>query len=114
MVPACGINRVFFDSFWWFFMVRPGRRPTREERHNRRLALGLSTVGLELGLSVALGALLGRWLDQQWGTEPWLLLTCFMLGLTAGFLNLYRATQKVRKTFQNPPNDDLSDPNEPD
>lgn len=113
MVPTYGIHRVFFDSFGWFFMLKPYRRPTREERQKRSLALSLSTVGLELGASITIGALLGRWLDGKWGTEPWLLLTCFMLGLIAGFLNLYRATQRIRATFQNQPDDDLSDSHEP-
>ena len=71
-------------------------------------------MGLELGVSIALGAFFGQWLDKKWGTEPWMLLLFFMLGIFAGFLNLYRATQRVRMNFQNQPYDDYRDPNEPE
>src|SRR5262245_37479305 len=46
--------------------------------------LSASSVGLELGLSVVVGVLFGRWLDGKLGTEPWLMLVFLALGLAAG------------------------------
>jgi len=56
-----------------------------------------TTVGLELGLSVALGYLLGDFLDSHFGTAPWLMSACVILGASAGFLNLYRNLKKLTR-----------------
>ncbi|MEO1228635.1 MAG: AtpZ/AtpI family protein [Myxococcota bacterium] len=50
----------------------------------------LSSVGLELGLSVVGALLIGSWLDERLGTEPWLALTGVGLGFVAGFRSLLR------------------------
>ncbi len=42
----------------------------REQREQLRQMGSLSTIGLELGLSIALGYLGGEWLDGKLGTEP--------------------------------------------
>jgi ATP synthase protein I len=39
-----------------------------------------------LGVGIAVGLLLDRWL----GTKPWLFLLFFVLGAAAGILNVYR------------------------
>ena len=56
----------------------------------------MSTVGLELALSIALGLLGGRWLDGKLGTEPWLQWIGFALGLAAGVTSLYVVTRSIR------------------
>ena len=43
-----------------------------------------STIGLELGLSIALGYLGGEWLDGKFGTEPWLKWIGLGFGLARG------------------------------
>jgi ATP synthase protein I len=50
----------------------------------------LSGAGFMMAASVALGALLGNWLDHRWGTEPWLLVVGFLLGTVAGFVQMAR------------------------
>ena len=45
--------------------------------------------------SVAIGALGGGWLDRKWGTEPWLLVVGFFLGMAAGFVELARLVKMV-------------------
>ena len=50
----------------------------------------LSGAGFIMAASVALGALLGNWLDGRWGTHPWLLVTGFLLGTVAGFIQMAR------------------------
>jgi ATP synthase protein I len=57
--------------------------------------LSASSVGLELGLSVVVGILFGRWLDGRFGTAPWLMLAFFALGLVAGFRSVMRAVRRA-------------------
>jgi ATP synthase protein I len=58
-------------------------------------ALSASSVGLELGLSVIIGVLIGMWLDSKLGTTPWLMLLWLGLGLTAGFRGVLRAVRRA-------------------
>lgn len=59
--------------------------------------LSASSAGLELGISVGLGALFGRWLDGELGTEPWMLLLFLAIGLVAGFRGVLRAVARADK-----------------
>jgi ATP synthase protein I len=58
-------------------------------------ALNASSVGLELGISVALGLLVGYFLDKRLGTEPWMLILWMVLGLVAGFRGMFRAVARA-------------------
>ena len=49
----------------------------------------ISTVGLSMALSVALGAGIGYYLDKRFGTTPWLFFVFFGFGIAAAFRNLY-------------------------
>ena len=61
-------------------------------------ALSASTAGLELGISVAVGLLLGYWLDSEAGTQPWLMLLFMVLGLVAGFRGVLRAIKRSEES----------------
>ena len=63
-------------------------------------ALNASSVGLELGLSVAIGLLIGWWLDQHLGTQPWLMLLWLVFGLAAGFRGVMRAVKRADRNAQ--------------
>jgi ATP synthase protein I len=63
-------------------------------------SLSASSVGLELGLSVVLGILFGRWLDGKLGTAPWMMLAFLLLGLVAGFRSLMRAVQRADRAAE--------------
>jgi len=56
-----------------------------------------STLGLEMGLSVAVGAAIGYYLDQWLKTEPWLLICFIFFGVAAGYRSLYRALKRLQK-----------------
>jgi ATP synthase protein I len=62
----------------------------------RRLA-ELTSVGLILPSSIAVGLFFGYFLDRWLGTEPWLLLTFTVLGIASGLLSLFRALRKEMK-----------------
>lgn len=62
----------------------------------RRLA-ELTSIGLILPSSIAVGLFMGYFLDRWLGTEPWLLLIFTVLGVASGLLSLFRALKKEFK-----------------
>ncbi len=63
-------------------------------------ALSASSVGLELGLSVIIGLLIGYFLDQKLGTQPWLMLLMLGFGLVAGFRGVLRAVKRAERAAE--------------
>jgi F0F1-type ATP synthase assembly protein I len=57
----------------------------------------VSTVGLSMGIAIALGALIGYYLDKWLDTSPWLLLIFVGFGIAAAFRNLYIMYKRVEK-----------------
>jgi ATP synthase protein I len=55
------------------------------------------TVGLEVVLSVVIGLVVGRLLDQRLGTGGWLTLLGVVYGVAAGVRALYRAAQQATR-----------------
>ena len=60
-------------------------------------ALFYSTLGLEMGLAVAIGVGIGSYLDKRLGTAPWFLILFLFFGTAAGFRNLYRALKRMER-----------------
>lgn len=56
----------------------------------------VSTLGLAMALSVGIGAFVGQYLDERFGTRPWLFFVFLGLGIVAAFRNLYIMTRKIR------------------
>jgi F0F1-type ATP synthase assembly protein I len=54
-----------------------------------------AAVGLEFGLSIALGAWLGSLFDGRFQTSPWGVLSGIVLGATSGFRSLYRFARQM-------------------
>ena len=76
--------------------VARGKRPTSgstgaesDTKAQSGLGMGLK-IGVEfvsaVGVGVGIGLLLDYWLE----TKPWLMVTFFLLGSAAGFLNIFR------------------------
>ena len=72
-------------------MIDKPRRPDL-----RKLA-ELSSLGLILPSSIAIGLFFGYILDRWLGTAPWLLLSFTVLGIVSGLLSLFRALKKQLK-----------------
>ncbi len=68
----------------------------------RRL-VELTSIGLTLPSSIAVGLFMGYFLDRWLGTGPWLLLIFTVLGIASGLLSLFRALRKEMK--DDPPRD---------
>lgn len=60
----------------------------------RRLA-ALSSLGLMLPSSIAVGLAIGYLLDKAFGTHPWLLAVFTLLGVASGLLSLIRGLNKL-------------------
>lgn len=59
-------------------------------------ALGqASAVGLTFVVAIVLGLAAGRWLDAKLGTAPWLLLAGLLVGIAAGFRNLFALSRRL-------------------
>ena len=56
----------------------------------------LSTVGLAMALSIAIGALVGYYIDKKFGTGPWFSFIGLALGIAAAFRNLYLLYKKAK------------------
>lgn len=63
--------------------------PDEEPSVYKQLAR-LSTIGVTLVAATAIGLAIGYGLDRWFGTSPWLTLTFTLLGIAAGFVNLFR------------------------
>jgi ATP synthase protein I len=63
-------------------------------------ALGeLSAVGLTLVVATMLGLAGGYYLDRWLGTSPWLTLIGLLLGIAAGFVNLFRSVKRAERNI---------------
>ena len=61
----------------------PGARATRGNDFAK-----YSGLGLQLGAAITVLALIGHWLDQRLGTEPWLLVVGVLCGSVGGTISL--------------------------
>ena len=70
--------------------IDPAARTARGAYRN----LSSASVGLELGLSVIIGLVIGYYLDRAAGTSPWLMLLFLGFGFVAGFRGVLRAVRR--------------------
>jgi len=57
----------------------------------------MGALGIELALSVIIGVLGGRWLDQKLSTAPYLTLAGLLLGAVAGFKSLIQTARRQQQ-----------------
>ena len=62
----------------------------------------LTQVGVTMITTIILMFFLGRFLDEQLNTGPWLLFVCILLGVAAAFRNLYVLTASLWEKKKNP------------
>lgn len=55
-------------------------------------------MGLHLVSGTLVGAGLGWFLDKWLDTKPWLFLTMLVLGIVAGFMNVYRDAKHLMES----------------
>jgi F0F1-type ATP synthase assembly protein I len=65
---------------------------------NRWLAvLRLIGIGWYISLSILLGVLAGRWLDERLDTEPLLLIFGLFIGIFVAFYGVYRVLPRINR-----------------
>lgn len=62
-----------------------------------RAAVDVGAVGVEMGLSVAIGYIGGWWLDEKLGTAPYLSLLGLLAGVGAAGNALWRTARRLKK-----------------
>lgn len=68
---------------------------TSEQKGRQGPKLKLVSLGAELAGAIIGLTLLGLWIDHRFGTSPWGLLVCVVLGCVGGFYNLIRSSLKA-------------------
>lgn len=53
--------------------------------------------GTQFGITVFIGAWLGKWLDEKYATDPYLLLICSFTFATVGFFNFLKIIKRTNK-----------------
>lgn len=55
----------------------------------------LSVIGMEIVTATFVGLAIGVFSDRKLGTSPWLTIIFLILGIVAGFINLFRVIKKL-------------------
>ncbi len=77
-----------------------------KDRSLIRMIAVLSTVGLTMVFATVIGLFFGHWLDTVFGTSPWLTALFLILGIIAGFRNLFIHVKKSQETLTKQDKDD--------
>ena len=56
-----------------------------------------STLGIEVGAAVGIGAVIGFFLDKRYNTQPWLLLLFMFFGIAAATQAVIREVKKYQQ-----------------
>lgn len=56
-----------------------------------------SYLGIFFGVAVVLGLVVGRWVDRRYHTDPWGGFVGILVGVAAGFRELYRVSKQALK-----------------
>ena len=70
----------------------PPKEPPNNDKGKSDFVRGLSLlsqIGISIVVCILIGIFLGRFLDQFFGTSPWLLLVFSLLGAGAAFRYIY-------------------------
>lgn len=72
----------------------------RDDRSKRRsfyrIAGELINLGLVFPAAIAVGYVIGFFLDRRLGTGPWLVVVFSAIGAAAAFINLFRVASRIQ------------------
>jgi len=69
----------------------------KNKQSNKKLWASYSTVGLMFPASIAVGGVIGYYLDKLFKTSPILLIVFVLYGVGAGFYNLIKVNKNYGK-----------------
>ena len=71
---------------------------SKEGKNKGMQALALTTtISMEIAITVTLGFWLGRFLDDRFGTEPWIMVAGVLLGMGLGILGIIQTLERFFK-----------------
>ena len=76
-------------------------KPKNSKREAFTSFLTYGSLGLEMGLSVAIGLGMGYYLDRFFNTSPILTLVFLVFGIVAGMKRLYQLWKKAERENEN-------------
>lgn len=56
-----------------------------------------SSAGLSLVIATVIGYFAGSWLDEKFHTTPWIMLVLTLMGIVAGFIEVFRISAEISK-----------------
>ncbi len=74
-----------------------GANDTNDKKEIYSALMTYGTVGLEMGISLAVGLAIGYFLDGRFGTSPVLTIVFMMFGLAAGMKRLYSLWKRAER-----------------
>jgi F0F1-type ATP synthase assembly protein I len=74
---------------------RAPKKSSVETAHRFFRAASLASLGLEMGIAVAVGWWVGSWLDKKLGTDPYLMILFLLFGVGAAFLGVFRTLRQI-------------------
>ena len=69
----------------------------REKGHPLENLALISQIGIAMITPIIMGLYLGRWIDNKLNTQPIFLFVFIVMGVIAGFMNLFKITTKDTK-----------------
>jgi len=74
----------------------------------------LSSIGIEMGVAVFVGWLMGHYLDKWLHTDPWFMIVFALLGIVAGFKGMISAAREATADAKRRAAADATDTSAPD
>jgi ATP synthase protein I len=74
--------------------TRPSPPQPDGGKNEYRQYLSHAALGIEIGVALAIGMLIGWYLDRLFGTRPWLVIVFSLFGIAAGFRNIIQLARK--------------------
>jgi len=69
----------------------------KDKKEVVRSLIGYSSLGLEMGLSVAIGIGIGYFLDSYFKTSPYLTIIFMLFGVVAAFKTIFTLLRKIER-----------------
>jgi F0F1-type ATP synthase assembly protein I len=73
------------------------QKSERQQSGDKRTYARWAGLGIEFGGVVIVFCAIGYWLDQQWNTSPWFLLTGFFVAFVGMLYNIWKQTWDMRQ-----------------
>jgi len=69
----------------------------------------VGTIGTHMVASTLVGLAIGYYLDKWLGTKPAMLIIFLLVGIAAGFKNMYEQARRLQRRVENPDDTDSPD-----